>query len=172
MSESSGLEELFRAIELAQVTRVKEILQKDPRLASSVIPTGHTALHAVAQYGRPEMIEVLEGFGAPLDAKELLAGETPLHIAVRTNQAGVVLGLLAAGANVDSRDANQWTPLHSAAYDGNIAIIDLLLGYRADLNAKEQTGSTPTAAAVLNNQIAAARYLRDRGGQTHVWKGA
>uniref|UniRef100_A0A2P2HYP9 Tankyrase-like n=2 Tax=Hirondellea gigas TaxID=1518452 RepID=A0A2P2HYP9_9CRUS len=54
-------------------------------------------------------------------------GHTPLHLAVLEKQIACIRVLLAAGAEVDSRNHLGQTPLASAARDGNYEIVALLV---------------------------------------------
>lgn len=76
------------------------------------------------------------------------AGNSPLHMAALTRDAGVAQSLLDAGARVDSVNRDGLTPLALAAEAGNWVVVDFLLRHaaRADID-----GATPAllfAAAV------------------------
>ena len=51
--------------------------------------------------------------------------------------------LLAAGANINTKDNEGQSPLHLAAYNGGKDIVELLIKKGADLNARDFIGSTP-----------------------------
>lgn len=161
--------ELSDAVENGQIDFIKNVVGSGQKLAGIVSPTGHTLLHVAAMYDRADLVPILIEAGVPKSQKDSLALETPLHTAVKNNRLGVARSLLASGADINARNINQWTPLHDAAYNGNIPMIELLLKYRADINATEMTDNTPTAVAVLNEQMAAARFLRGLGGYTRIW---
>ncbi|MBV9612805.1 MAG: ankyrin repeat domain-containing protein, partial [Acidobacteriaceae bacterium] len=59
-----------------------------------------------------------------------------LHTAVRLGQLSAAQQLIAAGADVNARDAAGNTPLIEAARSGNIAIARLLLTRGAEVNAQ------------------------------------
>ena len=44
------------------------------------------------------------------------------------------LNNLAAGANINAKDINQWTPLHHAALHGQKESIEILIAEDADVN--------------------------------------
>lgn len=169
-SDSGTAETIFDVIEEGEVQQIRSLLRKHRSLANATLPSGHNLLHSAALYGREDLIRVLKEAGVPINKKDPLAGDTPLHLAVRSDHIGTAKALLDQGSEINARNTNMWTPLHDAAYDGNIPMIQLLLSYSADINAKEQSGNTPTAIAVLKGKMATAKFLRDKGGQTHIWR--
>jgi len=64
-------------------------------------------------------------------------GDTPLHIASKSNSIEIVRILLDYGANPNSINAYGSTPLHVAARYGSLETVNLLLVYGADVNAVE-----------------------------------
>ena len=56
---------------------------------------------------------------------------------------------LDAGANVSTKDANDWTPLYNA---GKKEIAELLISRGADVNATDKSGWTPLHAAVMGGK--------------------
>jgi hypothetical protein len=56
--------------------------------------------------------------------------------------------LLAAGAPVNTRNAQGWTPLHVAAAGGDLAVVSLLLTHGAEVNATSNIGTTPLYNAI------------------------
>ena len=67
-------------------------------------------------------------------------GETPLHCASTPEAVRV---LIAAGADVNARDADDATPLHSAAALGRASVVRELLAVGADAAATNRSGRTP-----------------------------
>jgi uncharacterized protein len=169
VSDASKTQQLFEAIERGHAESVRTMIHTEPHLANATVSTGHGTLHAAALYDRPEVVPILTELGARLELTDPVGKVTALQLAVMQNHGAVVLALLKAGASVQTRNAIGWTPLHDAAYGGNISLIDLLLSHSADINATDDTGNTPAAIAVLNGEVIAAKYLRERGGRSHVW---
>merc|ERR1712107_638756 len=58
----------------------------------------------------------------------------PLHWAADTGHTSVVRQLVAAGANVNTRDSEGWSPLHWAAYRGHMEVVQELVGGGVDIN--------------------------------------
>lgn len=73
---------------------------------------------------------------------------TPLHVAVRFNQADVVEWLLANDADVNVKAYNGFTPLYMAHLSANPRIYKMLLAAGADPNAKDAFGKTPLQTVV------------------------
>jgi ankyrin repeat protein len=77
---------------------------------------------------------------------EVAAGDTPLHIALRTavDTNPTIEDLLAQGANVNAQNKSGDTPLHIAARNGaSSAVIARLLAAGASANACNCVGATP-----------------------------
>src|SRR5438445_7411013 len=85
-----------------------------------------------------------------------------LHAAVRAGNLAETQKLLAAGADVNARDALGGTPLLDAAWAGNLEITNFLLSRGADVNARHsEAGSTALEYAVLTDRPAIVRALLD-----------
>ena len=63
-------------------------------------------------------------------------GETPMHLAARSNQIEIIKILLRHKAAVDAKAHEKQTPLHIAARLGNVEIVTLLLENKADPDAQ------------------------------------
>lgn len=75
-------------------------------------------------------------------------GLTPLHHAARHDHVDVARQLIAAGAEVDAREANDITPLLMAISNNNVAMAHYLLGVGAEVNVSDWYGRTPLWEAV------------------------
>jgi ankyrin repeat protein len=86
------------------------------------------------------------GAGASVNAQNI-NGDTPLHLAVYSNNTEMVTQLLAAGAgaSVNVPDEDGYTPLHCAAYRGNAEMVMQLLevGAAKSINVPNEDGHTP-----------------------------
>jgi uncharacterized protein len=95
-------------------------------------------------------VGILRG-GVPADRgrrEPAPGGMTPLHYAARHDHVEVARLLLAAGANVNAREANAITPLLMAISNNNLAVAHFLLEHDADVNAADWYGRTPLWEAV------------------------
>lgn len=70
-------------------------------------------------------------------------GNTPLHLACRSNLREVVGLLLERGARVEVRNRDGMTALHLAALRSSEDILDVLVDNGADVNAQDSRGNTP-----------------------------
>ncbi|MDP2897204.1 MAG: ankyrin repeat domain-containing protein [bacterium] len=77
---------------------------------------GQTALHLAAAKGRYDVVDLLVGFGANVNAAGN-DGRTPLHVAAAAGDDAVVALLLLKGANAATRDKEGKTPLDLATTD-------------------------------------------------------
>ncbi|XP_049944875.1 ankyrin repeat and protein kinase domain-containing protein 1-like [Schistocerca serialis cubense] len=67
--------------------------------------------------------------------------------------------LLAAGADVGSRDVNTWTPMHFAALRGDVEIVKCLLRNGALVDIRDITQQTPLHVAASSGNAAVAQLL-------------
>ncbi len=113
--------------------------------------------------GQLDRLDRLIKAGANVNAKipaRFHTGETPLHLAVRTNQRQVVARLMAAGANVDARDDRGETPLITAVYFEHTELArELLREHGADPNVAMLNGLRPLHVAADRGLNELARLL-------------
>jgi ankyrin repeat protein len=140
--------DVFDAASIADVDRLRQLLDTDPSLAAAFSGDGFTALHFPAFFGGVEPARLLIERGADVDARGRgwMTG-TPLNSAAAGRHAGVARLLLDAGADPDARQASGWTPLHSAAHNGDLELVELLLARGADPAAANDDGATVLSMA-------------------------
>ncbi|MBN2171792.1 MAG: ankyrin repeat domain-containing protein [Candidatus Krumholzibacteriota bacterium] len=93
---------------------------------------------------------------------------TPLHFAADGGHGDVAVRLLAAGADLEARDADGDTPLHWAACLEDPAMVDLLADAGGDVNARNLNNHTPLHYAAVRQKTASAGRLIERGAELEV----
>ena len=129
-----------------------------------------TPLHMAAGSGNKDMIELLLANGADVNVK--IFGETALHHAMMADKKDMVrfllakgfktsainaaafLGeldkvktLVAEGADINLKDAGDFTPLHCAVYGHQKQVVAFLIENGADVNARTAEGRFPLIIA-------------------------
>jgi ankyrin repeat protein len=102
----------------------------DPNLLDGLFhPLDYAAMN-----GRAKMADLLIAFGANIDAKDNLYGETPLHLAIYANtevpfiHLEVARLLIERGADVNAKDKNGQTPMdYVKRYVPNAGMLQFLL---------------------------------------------
>lgn len=128
----------------------------DPNAASTTAAgnPGFCILHAVAEAGWPEGINVLAQHGALLDSRGR-GGVTPLMLAAGSGNSAAVDALCGLGAAVDAVDNDGDSVLYYAAHKGHYTTVQMLLAQGAEANPRHAaSGHTPlTAAAALASPL-------------------
>ena len=130
----------------------------------------------------------------PVATDGIFSGETPLDAAIKDNQDVVAVLLtkhgartaeeleaiidaakkgdfdavkqhLAAGTDVNIKNARGWTPLHLATDQGHKKVVEFLIAKGANVNAKDKKGRTTLDWAEEENKEI-AYLLRKQGGKT------
>lgn len=184
---------LFEAIRTNDVSRVRDILDADPALASARGADGLSAVTLASYYRRSTIVHELLARRVTLDIWEaaivgdngrvraLLAddpslanriapdGFSPLGLAAYFGRLAAAEALLDAGADVNAAAANpsRVRPLHSAVANSDaamaLAMAELLLRRGADVNAAQQDGWTPLHQAADNDHADLVRLLLSHG---------
>ena len=95
-----------------------------------------TPLHLACKYGFADLVSLLLGTGAEIQAK-MANGESPLHIACQFDWPQVVEVLLKNNANRNAKDNDRFTPWHKAAQAGSAKSLDSLIWHSSvDVNLK------------------------------------
>ncbi len=132
-----------------------------------------TALHYAAGHGSLSMINALLKHGANINLADK-TGATPLIVAcsstvVRWQESPhsvAILPLLAAGADLNTRDKGGCTALHNAVEPLlNIPLVELLLEKGADPTVADKDGVTPIAKARLLGFEEIAKILEKKAGR-------
>ena len=130
---------------------------------------GMTALHWAAMRSDLELAETLLYAGANLEATTRIGQHTPLHVASRSGQPGVLRALLEAGADPHALTASGATALHLAAGAGSAEAVAALVDHGADIDARENTwGQTPLMFAAAADRVGPVTVLMERGADLEI----
>jgi ankyrin repeat protein len=157
---------LHEAAIVGDLERVREFVEKDPRLANDASsPDGFAPLELAAHFGRPDIVRYLLAQGADVNFAAAETGFTALTAAVAGGHPEIVRMLIEAGADVNHRyEEQEFSPLLSAAADGDPEIVRMLIDAGADVTARTKDGRTPVSIALERGHPAIADVLRKRGG--------
>lgn len=86
-----------------------------------------------------------------------------LHLAIDVGCLEAANYFIDHGADLESKDDNDWTPLHNTAKVGDIQTTKKLLDAGADINARTENYETPLCIALQFGKIELAEHLIDSG---------
>jgi len=156
--------ELHEATAAGQLSRVKDLVEADPSVASSYSPDGFPVMALAAAFGHEDVVRYLTGKGADVNAVATNGtGYTALTGAVTGGHATVAAWLADHGADVNYRYAKGYSPLLSAAANGHIEIVKALVANGAELHACTDDGKNALAFALERKHEDVANYLRGAG---------
>ena len=161
---------LLDATKRGDVVAVKAALKQGADV-NAAQGDGLTALHLAAQEGNLEIVKVLLGAKANVNAKSKIGEYTPLHLAASGAHLDVTLALLAAKADPGAVTTTTGvTPLHLAAKALNgEAVVKALLEKGAPANAKEtSSGQTALMFAAAYGRAAAVKELLAHGADPAI----
>ena len=145
---------------------------KEPRAIAAWASNHHTR----RAEERPDLEAWAARHRGSLETKYNAFCQTPLHIAARFGREDLAPVLLAAGADVNSRDEHGDRPLHLAAEYGNAGVVRVLLQRGAEVDARGVMDRTPLHAAARGiigasddeGRLQAARLLIARGANVNA----
>ena len=142
---------VFEAAAAGDLGRIRELVARDPALASATSPDGFSPLGLASFFKRRDVVRyLLEAHADPTPASRS-GGFTPLHSAVATDAGAcdveIVRMLLDARADPNARSASGGTPLHTAAFTGDEPSARLLLEHGADPAIADANGRTAADVA-------------------------
>jgi hemoglobin len=111
----------------------------------------HTALYCLANEhrgsGGGDVVRLLVGSGAEVNASDGVKRCTPLHMAARRGHVEIAEALLDCGAEIDPRDSLGDTPLRRSVNCDKIPVAALLIARGANVRSIGNKGRTPSQAA-------------------------
>ena len=187
----------FQAIMDGDQTGVTKLLENDPSLLNTRVPSGVPTLLFAMYYGQPAIVRTLLERGAVVDVFSAAAigiigklravltgspdlanavapdGFSPLGLACFFGQKEAVVLLLENGAKVNAAALNSQRvmPLHSAVAGQHFEIAKLLVEHGALVNAEQEGGFTPLHAACQNGQAEMVKLLIEHGADVNAQSG-
>ena len=135
-----------------------------PGPALAQFSDGYKFLEAVRKRNDKDLQELFEKGGPNLvNTRDQTSLDTGLHIAARQKNLRYITFLIAAGANVNVRNANGETALVIASNLGFLEAVPPLIAAGAKVDESSSTGETPLITAVHNRNIALMRVLLQAG---------
>lgn len=146
------------------------ILDRDPRKIFVDTPEGpwwykpyqnddpEEKLHKAVKEGNLTLICDLLDSGANIHSR-MGKGDTPLFLAVRSENREAVELLLQRGANPNIQNHSGWGPLHTAAVQGYTELVRLLLDHGAYVDPRTKQGWTPLFLTVGCGHVDVAKLL-------------
>lgn len=134
---------IFEAAAMGNLDRVEFLLAQDISLVNAYAPDGFQPLGLAVFFGHSQVAAYLIAFGAQVNSPSQNAQRVyPLNSAAAASNLIAARLLLANGAQVDARQAGDFTPLHNAAQNGHLQLVELLLDHGADPQARAANGKT------------------------------
>jgi ankyrin repeat protein len=154
--------DLFEASATGAQDAVERLLQKEPASINTFSVDGWTPLHLAVFFGRVNIVHLLLGKGANIDAlsrNDLLVA--PIHSALANpDNSAVGQLLIGAGANLNVRQSEGYTPLHYAAANGLDHVVRSLLAHAVDTGIRNHQGKTAYELALDRGQSSTAELLK------------
>lgn len=186
--------EVIAAIQAGDADKLRNLLTKDPTLASARDEKGVSAIMTALYQRRTDLLKRLLAVKPALDIFEATAvgrtervaellksdpglakswsadGFTALHFACFFGQDATGMLLLDndADAAAEARNPMKVMPLHSAASARNAALGKALIEHGAPVNARQAMGWTPIHAVAQNGDKAMAELLLKHGADPRM----
>ncbi len=158
--------DIFEAACIGDDNFVEQLLKENPELLNTFSTDGFTLMGLATYFGHFSMVKLLLEKGAnpniPSNNKFKVA---PIHSACSISNYAITELLIKNGANVNSKQLQDYTPLHSAVHNGKIELVELLIDNGADVNAKTEDGRTPLSIALEKEFKELADLIEKYGGK-------
>ncbi len=146
---ATGIElDVFEAAAVGDLARVRVLVDADRSLARAFAPDGFHPLGLAAFFHHTAVVSFLIAAGAEVSAPSRNRMKvTALHSAIAGQDRESSLALIAAGADVNATQQDDFTALHEAAQNGDREIVDALLAAGADPSLTLSGGERPADLA-------------------------
>jgi len=186
-ADETPTRDLLMAAHNGELKKVQRLLDSDTD-PNARDEAGNTALHRAAAAGHKEIVDLLIKKGAKINVPNkqdiaplyvsknaeiagMLLPHTPnatLHKAALCGSRCVVEMLIAAGADVNTKNEQESTPLDMAALRGHRNIADILLQHGANPDTKDKIGSTPLHWAAFQGHVDVVELLATHSKDVNV----
>jgi ankyrin repeat protein/Tol biopolymer transport system component len=165
---SALADEIHEAAKEGTLAKVKELLEKDPKLINFKDENGRTPLHWACLGVHKDVAQYLLEKGADVNAKDNNE-TTAMHSAAAQGHTEVAKLLIKNGAQINAKNYFSQTPLHTAAFNGQRDVTELLVASGAKLETRDDHGRTPLFFnAVWGGNVDVARILIEHGANLNV----
>jgi uncharacterized protein len=146
---ATGIElNVFEAAAVGDLGRVRALVDTDRSVTRAFAPDGFHALGLAAFFQHPAVVSFLIAAGADVSAPSRnRMNVTALHSAIAGQDRESSLALIAAGADVNAKQQDDFTALHEAAQNGDREIVEALLAAGADPAIPLANGDRPADVA-------------------------
>ena len=144
--------DIFLAIDSADVAQVKSIIGQNPNLLNTKNSDGLTPLNLVSYRGNLDLVQILLNMGADVNIGDN-ENSQPIHNTAVMGHTDVVDLLLAYGVDIDVRDNNGMTALMFAISYRKNETAAFLLEKNADVKIANNNGLTALHYAALRGQL-------------------
>lgn len=145
---------LHLAAKHGYISIARQLIQKGANV-DAVDDNQNTPLHLACQYANIRLVELLIQSNANVNALTKFK-YSPLHYAHGPRTAGL---LLAAGAQIHSKNFAGRTPMHEAAMQGRYAVLEMILQNGGGTNARTSSGLTVLHIAAEKGFVKAVHLL-------------
>lgn len=149
-------ERLFSAISDCEFKKAEELIVAGANINARSKDGNTVLIHAIKNC--PILVPRILQNGADINTKAS-NGDTPIHIAIREQNAEITDLLLKSGADIKEKNEYGDTPLHIASRLNSITIAKLLYSGTEYVNEKNNNGDTAIYGAIANNQIEMVELL-------------
>ena len=123
---AAAAQELYDAVKAGDLDKVREIIDRDPKIVNIPNPSGETILFGAVAQGKPEIVAYLISKGADVNHENNFH-TAPLHLACRRNLPVEIVRLLVEhGADVNAVSKYQGRPLDMAYENAAESVIRYL----------------------------------------------
>jgi ankyrin repeat protein len=162
--ERGAAVDIFTAAAVGMIGPLKELIAQQPGIVDAIAPDGFSPLGLAAFFGQKEAVELLLGSGAQVNvASHNPQHVMPLHSAVAGQSYEIARLLVENGADVNARQAGDFTPLHAAAQNGQVDMVQLLLDHAAEVNARTSEGHSSLYFARESNSGEIIALMESKG---------